>query len=212
MKPTPRKNWAAVRAAAQEYLKNLPPDKMPLGRKRHILNVSRLAKILAARHGEDPQLAELAGLLHDVARCLKTEKIAQRARATGADKIKFPDLIWTLRHEPLLLHGPVGVLMAAEEFNFYHPKVASAINKHSIAARQMSTLDKILYVADFASFDRRYPQAREARKIAGTHLDRAFIYALRHKILWCISGHRLVHPTTIDTWNYWIQKWHQPLI
>jgi HD superfamily phosphohydrolase YqeK len=65
----------------------------------------------------------------------------------------------------------------------------------------MSRLDKILYVADFSSPDRRYPEAARVRRWAVKDLDRALREALRAKLLHTLERGRIVMHTSVGLWN-----------
>jgi predicted HD superfamily hydrolase involved in NAD metabolism len=182
---------------------NLDHASIMPGRKTHILAVARLAKELAQIHDQPPLKAEIAGLLHDWARNWPNRKLVQSA---SKYKLKMPELAWTIQNEPNLLHGPVAAEYARREFKIKDASILSAVAKHSLAHWQMSPMDQILFVADFAAYDRRYPQARAVRLLAPKNLQAAFLKALASKITWCLEAKRKMHPFSLIVWNAWAEK------
>ena len=65
----------------------------------------------------------------------------------------------------------------------------------------MSLLEKIVYIADFTSRDRKYPDVDVLRQIADRSLDEALIYALRHTIVSLGNKTQLIHPDTLSAYN-----------
>jgi HD superfamily phosphohydrolase YqeK len=65
----------------------------------------------------------------------------------------------------------------------------------------MTLLDKILYVADFSSPDRRYPEAVRVRRMARRDLEGALRAAAGFKIQWVVRRGAFLHPATTAMWN-----------
>jgi nicotinate-nucleotide adenylyltransferase len=164
---------------------------------RHSKAVALWARDLAQRHGVDPVRAERAGWWHDVAKNWSPGRLRAYARRK---KIPIP---WggTKSLDPLL-HGPVGARWARDRGFLTDPAALAAIARHTVGARRMSRLDKILYVADFSSPDRRYPEAARVRRWAVADLDRALRAALRAKLLHTLERGRIVMHTSVGLWNH----------
>jgi nicotinate-nucleotide adenylyltransferase len=163
---------------------------------RHSEAVALWARALAQRHGVDPERAERAGWWHDVAKNWSPGRLRDYARRK---KIPIP---WggAKALDPLL-HGPVGARWARDRGFLTDPAALAAIARHTVGARRMSRLDKILYVADFSSPDRRYPEAARVRRWAVKDLDRALREALRAKLLHTLERGRIVMHTSVGLWN-----------
>lgn len=163
---------------------------------RHSEAVALWARDLAQRHGVDPVRAERAGWWHDVAKNWSPGRLRAYARR---EKIPIP---WGGAKElDPLLHGPVGARWARERGFLTDPAALAAIARHTVGARRMSHLDKILYVADFSSPDRRYPEAARVRRWAVADLDRALREALRVKLLHALERGRMLMHTSVGLWN-----------
>ena len=171
----------------------LPPDRMA-----HTLAVTRLAEKLARRWGEDPAKARLAALLHDCGRALSGPSMKSYARRR---RLKVPALKEIIRRRPLLLHAYIGADLARRRFGVTDPAVLSAIRKHTLGGREMSRLDRLLYVADAASEDRGHPGAKALRQKAFRDLGGAFRDCVRDKLGHARASSSWIHPTTLSLWN-----------
>lgn len=164
----------------------------------HTLAVARLSEALARRWGLDASRALLAGLLHDCGRTLPVSRMpgyAQRRR------LKAPGLPDILRHNPLLLHAYISADLARRRFAVEDPLILGAIRNHTLGARRMSPLDRLLYVADSSSEDRGHAEAKAIRAQAFQDLDEAFRAAVRNKIRHALSSGSWLHPLTVSLWN-----------
>jgi len=158
------------------YLCGMPVDEvkhklrltLKPGRWQHTLGVADTAKRLAVKYGVDPMRAYLAGLLHDCAKWMSFESMAELVRGSVADVTEDE-----LRNEPVL-HAPAGMLLAAQEYGVRDPEILSAIRKHTIGGGGMTALEKLIYTADFVEPNRKpFPGLDEARALAETDLNAA---------------------------------------
>jgi nicotinate-nucleotide adenylyltransferase len=168
------------------------------GRYEHTLNVAALADALARRHGEDAAKARLAGLLHDAGRRFAPPLMAEYARKL---RLKVPERDLTAGLEPMLLHAHISEDLARKEFGVADEAVLSAIRKHTLGDRRMSALDKVVYVADACSADRRHPGVAKTRALAFDDLDAAFEQCLADKLSHALARRAWLHPLTIELWN-----------
>ena len=178
-------------------LKRLKATLKP-GRYEHTLNVAALADALARRHGEDAAKARLAGLLHDAGRRFAPPLMAEYARRR---RLKVPERDLTAGLEPMLLHAHISEDLARREFGVADEAVLSAIRKHTLGDRRMSTLDKVVYVADACSADRRHSGVVKTRALAFDDLDAAFERCLADKLAHALARRAWLHPLSIELWN-----------
>ena len=168
------------------------------GRYEHTLNVASLADALARRHGLDASQARLAGLLHDAGRRFAPPLMAAYARKR---RLRVPERDQTAALEPILLHAYISADLARREFGVGDEEVLSAIRKHTLGDVKMSALDKVVYVADACSADRRQPGVVETRALAFGDLDAAFERCLADKLSDALRRRAWLHPLTIELWN-----------
>jgi predicted HD superfamily hydrolase involved in NAD metabolism len=166
---------------------------------RHTLSVARWARALAGRHGADARRAYTAGLVHD---CAKEWSPARLRAAVAGRRLRVPGRAFILRHRQTgLFHAHVSAWEARRAFGVRDGAVLSAVARHTLGAGRMSRLDKVLYVADFSSPDRRYAAAAEVRRLARRDLDAALRAAVRHKMDHVLRTGRALHPQTVSLWN-----------
>ncbi|NLX69492.1 MAG: HD domain-containing protein [Clostridiales bacterium] len=161
----------------------------------HTLGVRDCAVRLAGRYGVDIDKARLAGLLHDCAKCLSKESMMSKMREAGYE------LGRGIFQNEALMHGPAGAVVARQVFGVQDPEILSAIECHTTGKKNMSTLDKIIYLADIIEPNRDYPGVDELRAAAMEDLDKAVLLGLRRGIERVLATNRYLHPRTIEAWN-----------
>ncbi|HEY5556512.1 bis(5'-nucleosyl)-tetraphosphatase (symmetrical) YqeK [Acetobacterium sp.] len=169
-------------------------------RYKHTLNVVKVAESLALRYHANVDKASLAALLHDCAKNFSDAQLIEYAEAQG---LKIDPVT---RLEPQLLHGPVGVLVAKSTYGVTDKQVLNAIQNHTTGRKNMSKLEKIIYLADFIESGRTYPGVDELRIAAFEDLDKAVILALTNTIRHVALINGLIHTRTIDARNDLIIK------
>lgn len=162
---------------------------------RHSVGTSDTAAQLAERYGVDREQAALAGLLHDCARNLPLEQLRSLARQLEQPPGELETKI------PVLLHAPVGAALARQEFGVADPGIERAIALHTLGGERMTTLDKIIYVADKIEPGRSFPGVEDLRAMAQVDLDRALLGCFDAAIRYSLLTARPIHPTTIKARN-----------
>lgn len=166
----------------------------------HTLAVTYTATALAMRYGESLKNAELAGLLHDCAKCLSDEK---KLAICAKHNISITEIE---RKNPFLLHAKVGSFLSMEEFHINDPDVINAILNHTTGRPGMSLLEKIIFVADYIEPYRKHaPNLTEIRKLAFVDLDQALIRILGDTLEYLNTTGCEVDPMTEKTYDYYVQ-------
>ena len=185
-------NWTDI----EKDLENILTAK----RFRHTINVVEAAEQLARTFGSDPNQARLAALLHDCAKNLTDE---QQLNYAQQHQIKIDRVS---QNDPQLLHGPVGSVLVGDRYGVTDSAIQNAIYCHTTGCKYMSTLDKIIYLADYIEKDRSFPGVDAIRQMAETDLDQATIMALTNSICHVAQMGALIHKRTIDARNDLIIK------
>ena len=94
-------------------------------RYQHTLGVMYTAGCLAMANGYPIEKAMLAGLLHDCAKCLSTEK------KIGLCVKKNIDITEVEISNPGLLHAKAGMVLAEEEYGIKDAQILHAIRVHT---------------------------------------------------------------------------------
>ncbi len=180
-------------------MRALARERVSKKRFQHMEGVAETAQLLARTYGQDEKKARLAGILHDWDKGLDNDEIRAKARDLGLDEVLGE---WMIMNMPQVLHGPT----AAEGFRRTDPDipedVLSAIYKHTIAAKEMSPLDKIIYIADAIEPNRSFAEAEGLRELIGkVSLDELYFQVYKFWIEALISKDGLLHPDTLAIWN-----------
>ncbi len=159
-------------------------------RYRHTLGVAETAKKMARRFGEDEERAELAGLLHDCAKCMTLEQMQKAAKGETVDEI--------MRESKALMHAVAGMCVARDVYGVTDSKVLSAIRWHTTGRAGMTNLEKIIYLADVIEPNRKpFPGIEPLRTLAKKNLDEAMHYALRMSLEHIQEQGKTLHEDTM---------------
>jgi predicted HD superfamily hydrolase involved in NAD metabolism len=142
----------------------------------HAERTAELARQLAVAHGVDPERAELAGLVHDIADHYSDRELLELAERYGIA------ISITEARIPKLLHARVGAEILREA-GVTDEELLDAVGEHITGGPRMSPLSKVLFVADKLEphRDRHYGGLDPVREIAMVDLDEAImrLYAWR---------------------------------
>jgi predicted HD superfamily hydrolase involved in NAD metabolism len=176
------------------YLKkSLPPERF-----RHIIGTTKVAIELAKRYAVKKDKAETAALLHDCARGLDKKKLIAWVKR---HRLFVPERDRIIKFNPYMLHSFVSADMARTRFKIRDKHILNAIAFHTTANIEMNTLEKIIYVSDFTSPDRRYHGADKIRWWARRSLEKAYKLALKNKIEHVLYKGQWIHPYSVNAWN-----------
>ncbi|NPV90206.1 MAG: HD domain-containing protein [Firmicutes bacterium] len=178
-----------------DRIRNEARKQMSPARWSHTLGVVEDAVRLARLWEADPYKAELAALLHDLVRDWTPESILSIAEAAGivSDPVE--------RMYPDLLHGPVAAFLAATQWGVNDREVIDAIALHTLGAEKMTTLAKIIYLADLVEPGRDYPGVERLRELVEKDLDRAMLAGFDQTLRYCLERGKMLHPRTINARN-----------
>ena len=146
-------NQLSVKLIEEEVYKKYGNSK----RLNHILGVARLAKELAVKFNIDSEKAYVAGLLHDY---IKYEPVSQMLEI-----INDQDIIEKFKNAPQIYHAYASSVVAKNEFMIDDEDILNAIKYHVYGRLNMTLLEKILVVSDFAEDSREYARCKEVREI-----------------------------------------------
>ncbi len=169
-------------------------------RLHHSKMVAKAATELARKYGADVIKAETAGILHDITKEMSLNNQLQLLR----DNDIMLDSVTNANEQ--ILHAVSGAAYAEFVLNIKDKDILDAIRYHTTARAKMSLLEKIVFIADFISEDRTYPDIETMRQQADISLDHGMKYALSYVIRSLVDRGRCVHPDAIDAYNELIMK------
>lgn len=175
---------------------------LPEPRYIHTLGVTDTAVMLAKRYGADERKAELAGIFHDYAKYRPKEEMESIIRQENMPQ----DL---LLYDSELWHAPVGAYLVKKEVGIQDEEILDAIRYHTTGRPGMTTLEKVVFLADYIEPNRSFPGVDEVRKAAENSLDEAIVLSLQNTIRFLLSKNQLIYPQTVETYNDIQRKMNQ---
>ncbi len=178
----------------QQY-KEILKTRLDEKRYYHSLCVADEAKRLAEKYGGDVELCYLAGLLHDITKNASREEHLQIFQTFGiilSDIEAAAEKLW---------HAMSGSAYIKNVLGVDNEELIDAVRYHTTAKADMSLTAEILYLADFTSRDRDYPDVDVIRGLVDISLEKALIYALKYTVTDLVEQSRAIHPDTVAAYN-----------
>ena len=185
----------------REYYKKLRKkikDVMTKSRYEHTLGVEFTAASLAMRYEVDIEKAELAGLLHDCAKCIDSEDTLDECKKYN---IELTDVE---KRNPFLIHSKLGAVHAKKLYGVDDEDIISAIRFHTTGKPDMTMLEKIIFIADYIEPGRdKAPNLKEIRKMSFIDIDEAMFMILKDTLDYLDKGEGEKDELTRDTYLFY---------
>ncbi len=156
----------------------------------HIRGTEEEAVRLAKRWGADETLARRAGILHDCTKYLDLPLQLELCRKYGVELDELE------QRAVKLLHSKTGACIARAIFG-EPDQVYSALFWHTTAKDDMTTLEKILYVAAYIEPNRSFDGVERLRALAYEDLDKALLLGIETTIQEMEDRKLPVHRSTL---------------
>ncbi|MCI8553699.1 MAG: nicotinate (nicotinamide) nucleotide adenylyltransferase [Clostridiales bacterium] len=166
----------------------------------HSLAVAEQAEQLARLYGADPKKARTAGILHDILKDARPQEQLQILHDFG---ILLDDVE---RGAPKLWHARAGAAFLEHVLGVDDRELLDAVRYHTTARAGMTPLDRVLYLADFTSADRDYPDVDVLRALVLKDEEEAMLYALDFTIRELLDKRAAVHSDTVAAYNEWTMR------
>lgn len=170
-------------------------------RLEHSINVAKCAIKLSEIYGYDKEKAYLAGLVHDCAKYFTKEQVDSYVEKYNIelDPLEVDNIA--------LSHSIIGSFAIQDVFNIQDMDIINAVRYHTTGRENMSTLEKIIFMADMIEEGRNFPGVDELRKLSfNGQLDKALITSLNNTIKFVIENNQLIHPRSVSARNYLMQE------
>ena len=159
----------------------------------HTLGVMYTSASLAMRYGVDIEKAQVAGLLHDCAKCIPNDK--------KQNNIPVSDIE---RKAPFLLHSRLGAYIASEKYGIKDPEILNAIEFHTTGRAQMTMLEKIVFTADYIEPMRnKAANLASIRQMAFEDINLAVYTILKDTLTYLEKEKTCLDNQTIVAYNYY---------
>ena len=124
----------------------------------HSVCVAKKAIELAKKHGQDEEKAYVAGILHDIT---KEEPLDVQKELIEANGYKMTELEI---NSPNIYHQMSGAEYIRNVLNIDDEDIIGGVRYHTTGRADMTDFEMMIYLADFTSDDRNYPDVDIMRK------------------------------------------------
>ena len=170
----------------------------------HTHGVMYTAACLAMVHNCDLMQAQTAGLLHDCAKCIPDYKTLQ---ICNKNKISLTE--YEMKH-PFIIHAKLGAWIAKKKYDIRDKDILNAITWHTTGKACMTSLEKIIYIADYIEPGRKKAKNLDAiRKMAFSDLDETMYMILSDTLDYLKESKREIDPATETAYIYYCNLHNQ---
>ena len=174
---------------------------VPESRIRHILRVEAMSAELARHHNVDPGKAAQAGLMHDLAKFFKPDRLLAMAQQEGLVLDVIDQAV------PHLLHADISAIVARDEFGITDDGILNAIANHTLGKPGMDPLSCIVFLADSLEPGRGKTEELETlRALSIDNLQTAVWRTADYGLQYLLRSNQLIHPRTVITRNWFLQE------
>lgn len=138
-------NLAVIDLIKQKYLSNNKDDVLT-----HVEDVAEIAVGLAAAYNLDITKTNLAALLHDISGIMTPQEMYDFAKMRSLEIDPAEEKYHSL------LHQRVSKIIAQDEFGVTDSDILNAIECHTTLRKNASLYDKVIFIADKISWDRKF--------------------------------------------------------
>lgn len=162
----------------------------------HSLGVVKKAVELAKIYGVDEALTKKVAIAHDIAKEMTDEEMLEYAKVNGIEVDEIEKI------KPSLLHGKIGADITAKKYGFTED-MSNAIKWHTTGRKNMSMLEKIIYVADKTEENRKGTRfdLAQSRELSTQDIDKTVVFLINEFIIFHIKNDGIIHPETINARN-----------
>lgn len=183
-----------MKRKVQEYLDRI--------RYEHTMGVMYTAAALAMRYDVDLQKALVAGLLHDCAKCISSEK---KIKLCERNDIAISE---AEQKNPGLLHAKLGAFIAKTKYGVEDQEILDSITYHTTGRPAMTLLDKVVYIADYIEPNRtEAPNLDRIRHLAFEDIDACLYAILEDSLAYLQTKNEVIDPMTERTYLYYKNEW-----
>lgn len=183
-----KKNGLYAGGAAEKYVRERLPEKRLI----HTANVAVCALKKAKETGLSEEKILTAAVLHDCAKY--------------ADMKDYPDFTLPEGVPEPVVHSFLGAYIAENVVGVKDEEVLDAIRYHTSGKAKMTTLGKLIFVADMIEKGRDYEGVETLRRKYDEGLDECFKACLKEEVVHLINKKRYIFGETLNAYEYYINN------
>ncbi len=167
-------------------------NKLPKKRRQHTYGVIMTAIRLAKKLNADVKKCELSALLHDVAK-YEDYKLYSSFKLDG-------------EVTESVIHQFLGEYIIKNELNILDQDILNAVKYHTTARKNMSLIEKIIYVADLIEEGRDYDGVELLRKKVDEDFESGFVYCVEEVYKHLLLKGKPIYYLTLEAYDYYVNK------
>ncbi len=171
-----------------EYIKK----NLPLKRIKHTADVVVTAMQKVKELKLDGEKVRISATLHDCAKYF--------------DKRAFKDFSMPIDVPQPVEHAFLGEYVARTVLGVADEEILDAIKYHTSGKPNMTTLGKLIFVADMVEEGRTYEGVEELRKLYEEDFERCFVECLKEEVLHLINKKQYIYSKTLEAYDYYCKK------
>lgn len=165
---------------------------LPEKRVKHTANVVISALSQAKRLGLDENKVKLTATLHDIAKYVDPKTV---------EGFSYPDDL-----PAPVIHAYLGEYLARNTLNITDEEILDAIKYHTTGKANMSTLGKLIFLADMVEEDRNYKGVEIIRELFDKDIDECMKVALQEEIIHLTNKGQPIYYKTLEALDYYERK------
>lgn len=140
----------------------------------------------------DFEKVKTAALLHDCAKYLNYEDFKDFNLPEGVPKP--------------VVHAFLGAFVAEKVLGVQDEEILDAIKYHTSGKAKMSTLGKLIFVADMVEKNRDYEGVEMLRALYQVDFERCFIECVKEEMVHLLNKKQPIYIETINAYEYYVKK------
>lgn len=165
-------------------------------RYNHTIGVEKSAIKLAEIYEESIDKVIISSLFHDFAKYMTDEELHYYVKEYNIELDEIEKLDYSI------IHGKVAKFIAKYEYNIDDVDVLNSIEYHTTGRKNMTKLEKIIYLADYIEENRNYDGVDNLRRLAyEVGLNEALLESFDNSINFLLKKSVLIHKNTVEARN-----------
>ena len=169
----------------------------------HSVGVAGTAASLAMKYGADVFKAQVAGILHDCAKCYDDDELVSLCKKNDIEVTSFEE------EHGFLLHAKYGAFMAKEKYEIEDADILSAIRWHTTGHENMTLLEKIIYIADYIEPSRNKAHNLDHIRVLAfnsSNIDEVLLPIMKGTIEYLRKDKSSLDTTTLAAYKFYKEK------
>lgn len=162
----------------------------------HTLGVCAAAVKMAGVYKENPEKAYVAALLHDCAKNIPEDEMYELCEEKNVELDEYE------KRMPALVHAKLGAQIAKEKYGVFDEDIINAVRWHTLGRKEMSRLEKIIFVADMVEENRKFPGVDRLRAKMYDNLEHMVYLCYEATVKFNEEKGGKIHPDAYSAMEY----------